>query len=204
MTHALAPKILCKFLNKLNILHASGTLLAHLSIYQFTEPCTLVLHLQEIKTQWNSWQQMLFFCFVNCGLGTKARASHMLRERVLNLSLLTSKLWLLPSIQRWVKTGSCNKHFTSPHSQGWRWGSWPSTGLAPTSSRYSPQHCKRKSTKELWEITSKSFLKSRELEEEGKHTREYFCDEQSVSLEFYHILKSQPRWAMRSTQGGTW
>lgn len=52
---------------------------------------------------------------------------------------------------------------------------------------------KGKNTKELWEITVKIFLKSRELEEEGKHTSKDFCDEQSVSLEFYHILKSQPR-----------
>lgn len=52
---------------------------------------------------------------------------------------------------------------------------------------------KGKNTKELWELAIKIFLKSRELEEEGKHTSKDFCDEQSVSLEFYHILKSQPR-----------
>ena len=59
-------------------------------------------------------------------------------------------------------------------------------------------------TEKLWDITVVIFPKSRQLEEEGKHTRRYFCDEQNVSLGFYHILKSQPRWATRSILGGTW
>ena len=67
------------------------------------------------------------------------------------------------------------------------------TAFAPTSSRKILSTLKGKNTKELWEIAIKIFLKSRELEEEGKHTSKDFCDEQSVSLEFYHILKSQPR-----------